>query len=136
MPRFLFGTFYIAMASAALAVEGIFGALRLIPAHTHLMVMEEAIHWNYTSALNVIFIAISGLLFIRFLKTGGPAMLREMGGGARDPNAAPHHCCHDEAPATAKHACHEEPKPATASACCHDEPEPMVRGRGDCCGGE
>jgi uncharacterized protein len=131
----LAGTFYIAMAGAALAVEGIFGALHLIPAHTHLMVMEEAMRWNYTSALNVLFICVSGALFVRFLRTGGPAMLREMGGDSRDPNAA-HSCCHDEEPAT-KHSCHEEKKPVPPPAhCCHEEPEPATRGQGDCCGGE
>ena len=132
----LAGTFYIAMAGAALAVEGIFGALHLIPQHTHLMVMEEAIRWNYTSALNVLFICVSGALFIRFLKTGGPAMLREMGGDARNPNAAPSHCCHEEPAAAPMHSCHEEEKPVAVASCCHEEPEPEVRGRGDCCGGE
>ena len=133
----LAGTFYIAMAAAALAVEGIFGALHLIPHHTQLMVMEEAIRWNYTSMLNVIFIAVSGLLLVRFLKTGGPAMLREMGGDAHDPNAAPHSCCHEEEP-VAKHSCHEEKRVVAAPAhdCCHERPEPVARGRGDCCRGE
>jgi uncharacterized protein len=133
----LAGTFYIAMAGAALAVEAIFGGLHLIPAHTHLMVMEEAVRWNYTSMLNVIFIAVSGLLLVRFLKTGGPAMLREMGGDAHDPNAAPHSCCHEEEP-VAKHSCHEEKRVVAAPAhdCCDERPEPVARGRGDCCGGE
>jgi len=144
-------TFYIAMAGAALAVEGIFGALHLIPAHTHLTVMEEGIHWNYTSMLNLIFLAISALTFVRFLNTGGPAMLREMGGDARDPNAAPNRCCHEEEPVVAvKDCCHSEPVPGAKAAhsCCHEEPvvvkesccgEPppaAVKGAGDCCGGE
>ncbi|HWB32515.1 MAG TPA: permease [Acidobacteriaceae bacterium] len=117
----LAGVFYVAMAGAALAVEGIFGVLHLIPAHTHLMVMQETVRWNYTSVLNILFIAVSGLLLIRFLKTGGPAMLREMGGEARDPNAGPSHCCHDE-PVAAKHACHDEPKAVSAQhSCCHEE---------------
>jgi uncharacterized protein len=133
----LAGTFYIAMAGAALAVEGIFGALHLIPSHTHLMVMEEAVRWNYTSVLNVIFLVISGLLFIRFLKTGGPAMLREMGGDAHDPHGAPHSCCHQEEP-VAKHSCHDEKKVVAPPAhdCCDEQPEPAIRGHGDCCGGE
>jgi hypothetical protein len=143
----LAATFYIAMAAAALAVEGIFGALHLIPAHTHLMVMEEAVRWNYTSVLNLIFLAVSALLFGRFLKTGGPAMLREMGGAARDPNAAAHHCCHEEPAARVSSCCHEEPVAASVPAsqnrdveylhsCCHKEPVAAKRGAGDCCGGE
>jgi hypothetical protein len=132
-------TFYIAMAGAALAVEGIFGALHLIPSHTHLMVMEEAVRWNYTSVLNLIFVAVSGLLLVRFLKTGGPAMLREMGGGAPDPNAEAHSCCHDEpVVVVAKHDCCHEPEPVvtTAHSCCDEEPVTIEKGRGDCCGGE
>jgi uncharacterized membrane protein YraQ (UPF0718 family) len=88
--------FYIAMAGAALVVEGIFGVLHLIPAQRNAMVMHEAVSWNYTSVLNILFLTFSAILLVRFLKTGGPAMLREMGGAAPHPNAEPHHCCHDE----------------------------------------
>jgi hypothetical protein len=41
-------------------------------------VVEAAITWNYTSWLNLAFLLLAGLLFGRFLKTGGPAMLRMM----------------------------------------------------------
>ena len=53
----LAGVFYVAMAGAALAVEGLFGALHLIPAHRRIAVMQETIRWNYTSVLNVLFLA-------------------------------------------------------------------------------
>jgi hypothetical protein len=40
--------------------------------------MEEAIRWNYTSVLNVVFLALTALLLIRFFRTGGPEMLKMM----------------------------------------------------------
>jgi uncharacterized membrane protein YraQ (UPF0718 family) len=117
----LAGVFYVAMAGAALAVEALFGALHLIPAHRQLMVMQEGIRWNYTSVLNVFFLLVSGLLLVRFLKTGGPAMLREMGNGPADPMAEPHSCCHEE-PVAVHDCCHVEPVAVTAHDCCHSEP--------------
>jgi hypothetical protein len=104
----LAGVFYVAMAGAALAVEALFGALHLIPAHQHLMVMEEGIRWNYTSVLNVFFLLVSALLLVRFLKTGGPAMLRAMGNSPADPMAEGHSCCHEE-PVAVHDCCHVEP---------------------------
>src|SRR5580693_9602320 len=74
MAGFLFVTFYIAMAAAALIVDLIFGALALIPPEHKAQVVEASITWNYTSWLNVAFPVLVGLLVWRFLKTGGPAM--------------------------------------------------------------
>jgi uncharacterized membrane protein YraQ (UPF0718 family) len=78
MAGFLFVTFYAAMAGAALIVEFIFGALGLIPSQRSAQVVEASITWNYTTWLNIAFLAIAALLVWRFLKTGGPAMLRMM----------------------------------------------------------
>jgi uncharacterized membrane protein YraQ (UPF0718 family) len=78
MAGFLFVTFYAAMAAAALIVELIFGALGLVPAQRNARVVEASITWNYTTWLNVAFLILAGLLVWRFLKTGGPAMLRMM----------------------------------------------------------
>jgi uncharacterized protein len=121
----LAGVFYVAIAGAALTVEGLFGALHLIPAHKPVMVMQEAIRWNYTSVLNVCFLLVSAALFVRFLRTGGPAMLREMGGTAPDPNAAAVHNC-----------CHSEPSPAVADDCCKSEPVVAIPAAHDCCKSE
>ena len=74
----LFVTFYAAMALAALAVEFLFSALHLIPQHRNAAIMTESIRWNYTSVLNILFLAITAILLWRFLRTGGPAMLRMM----------------------------------------------------------
>jgi uncharacterized membrane protein YraQ (UPF0718 family) len=115
--------FYISMASAALAVEAIFAALHLIPAHHQLAIMQESISFNYTSVLNIAFLLISALLLVRFLRTGGPAMLREMGNTPASPDAAPHSCCHSE----------PEPSPPAASHCCAPEPTPIAKDTADCC---
>src|ERR1700758_4127999 len=78
MAGFLFVTFYAAMAIAALIVEVSFGALGLIPAEHLARVVEASITWNYTTWLNIIFLALATLLVWRFLRTGGPGMLRMM----------------------------------------------------------
>jgi uncharacterized protein len=78
MSWFLLVTFYVAMVGAAFAVELLFGALGLIPTARHALVMEEAIRWNYTTWLDIGFLALAALLVWRFLRTGGPEMLRMM----------------------------------------------------------
>ncbi len=76
---FLLVVFYVSMALAALAVEFIFGLLHLIPQQRHVQFVEESIRWNYTTVLNIIFLILAAVLVIRFLRTGGPEMLRMMG---------------------------------------------------------
>ena len=137
----LAGVFYVAMAGAALAVEALFGALHLIPVNRQVMVMQESIRWNYTSVLNIFFLVVSGLLLVRFLKTGGPAMLREMGGAALDPMAEAHSCCHEEpvAVVAAAHSCCDEKPVAVAEVkhdCCHPKVEVVAEIKQDCCHAE
>ena len=78
MAAFLFITFYVTMVAAGFAVEIIFGALGLIPNERQATVLEASITWNYTTALNLAFLALTAVLVARFLRTGGPAMLRMM----------------------------------------------------------
>jgi uncharacterized membrane protein YraQ (UPF0718 family) len=94
MAALLFVVFYAAMSLAALAVDGIFAALHWIPEHGRALVMNEGIRWNYTSVLNVIFLAITALTLVRFLRTGGPEMLRMMDAPAPADDKPMHHCCH------------------------------------------
>ena len=70
--------FYVAMALAALLIELLFDLLGLIPSQRSAQIVETSISLNYTTVLNVIFLAIAFLLAIRFLKTGGPKMLAQM----------------------------------------------------------
>jgi hypothetical protein len=78
MSLFLLGALYAAMAGTAIVVEFLFQALHLIPAERHARVMEAAIRWNYTTVLNLVFLAVAGLLIWRFFTTGGPKMAAGM----------------------------------------------------------
>jgi hypothetical protein len=73
------------MVVAGLAVETLFGILGLIPDQRKAKVVEATVTWNYTSILNVAFLVLSAVLAVRFLRTGGPAMLRTMSGPRREP---------------------------------------------------
>jgi uncharacterized membrane protein YraQ (UPF0718 family) len=76
---FLFATFYATMAAAGLLIEVLFGAVGLIPSGPrHARVEEAHIALNYTSILDVVFLALAVVLFVRFLRTGGRDMLRMM----------------------------------------------------------
>jgi uncharacterized membrane protein YraQ (UPF0718 family) len=80
MAAFLFITFYAAMAAAGYLVEIIFWVLHITPTIRNARVLEPSITLNYTSILNIIFLLISAALVWRFLRTGGPKMLRMMNG--------------------------------------------------------
>jgi len=83
MTDFLLAAFYAAMAGAALIVEALFGALGLIPEERKAQVVEASVTWNYTTLLNVAFLVLAALLIWRFMKTGGPEMLRIMNAPAQ-----------------------------------------------------
>ena len=78
MTWFLLWTSYVAMAIAGLAVELIFLALGLVPSTRQAIVMEPHLTLNYTAVLNVVFLALAVVLVVRFIRTGGPRMLRMM----------------------------------------------------------
>jgi uncharacterized membrane protein YraQ (UPF0718 family) len=90
MMALLTATLYAAMALAAFGVELTFGALGLIPVNHHANVVEGVFRWNYTSFLNIAFLALAALLLWRFFRTGGPQMLREM----EHPSVHGHHHHH------------------------------------------
>ena len=94
MTVFLFATFYAAMALAGLVVELLFGALGLIPHERNALVVEPSLSLNYTTVLNVLFLALAGVLLIRAWRTGGFAMLAMMDVKAepvKQAGMAPHH---------------------------------------------
>ncbi len=90
MTAFLAVVFYLAMSIAALAVEFAFGLLHLIPQERSIQIAEETIRWNYTTWLNIVFLAMAALLAWRFLRTGGPEMLRMMSAPHGQPNEPTH----------------------------------------------
>ena len=78
MAAFLLVTFYAAMALSGLAVELLFQAIGLAPTERHAKIVEASITWNYTTILNIGFLALAALLVWRFLATGGLPMLKMM----------------------------------------------------------
>jgi uncharacterized membrane protein YraQ (UPF0718 family) len=87
MSVFLLATFYASMVIAGIVVELLFQAVGLVPSERSAKIMEASVTLNYTTVLNVVFLALSAALVIRFLRTGGPAMLRAMSAPA--PAAGP-----------------------------------------------
>jgi len=79
MALVLLGTFFAAMVGAGYLVELLFGVAGLIPAERTATVMQEGISGNYTTWLNIAFLALAAVLVVRFLRTGGISMLRMMG---------------------------------------------------------
>ncbi len=88
MALFLLGTFYAAMAAAGYVVELVFGGLGLIPSPARARIPDQGVSWDYTTWLNIVFLALAAALIARFARTGGLAMLRMMGGS---PDGHEHH---------------------------------------------
>jgi uncharacterized membrane protein YraQ (UPF0718 family)/YHS domain-containing protein len=78
MSLYLLGVSYIAMVLAGLVIGGLFQLFGLVPAHHFIAVFQTHPTWNYTTWLNTGALALCGLLGWRFLRTGGPEMLRAM----------------------------------------------------------
>ena len=80
MMLFILGTFYATMVAAGYLIEIIFGLLHLTPTERNATVLEPSITWNYTTVLNLIFMALAAILLWRFFRTGGRQMLTMMSG--------------------------------------------------------
>jgi len=78
MMLFLLVSSYVAMALAGLIVELLFLAAGLVPSERQAIVLEPHVTLNYTTVLNIVFLVLAATLVYRFLRTGGPAMLRMM----------------------------------------------------------
>lgn len=78
MSAFLLGAFYAAMVVAGWIVELLFGVLGLIPDERNARVVHASIQLNYTTVLNAVFLILAAVLLVRFFRTGGPEMLKEM----------------------------------------------------------
>jgi hypothetical protein len=83
MTGFMLGMFYVAMVVSAFVIDRIFEALKLVPARGNTTI-TLSVSFNYTAVLNIVFAAIALVLAIRFMATGGPAMLRMMNGSDQD----------------------------------------------------
>ncbi len=78
MALYLLLTSYLAMAAAGLIVEMLFRAIGLVPTARQALVLEPHIAFNYTTVLNLVFLAVAAALVTRFVRTGGIGMLRMM----------------------------------------------------------
>ena len=103
MMLFVFGTFYLTMVGAGYVIELLFGALGLVPSTRHAKVGEMAVHFDYTTVLNIVFLLVGAALVVRFVRTGGRPMLKMMGGSPSEVDA------HDHAPTAPTGASQEFP---------------------------
>jgi len=89
MAGFLLVTFYSAMAAAGLIVDLVFKVLGIVPTGPrHAKVTDAGVTLNYTTVLNVVFLALAAVLVVRyFRKGGGLPMLRVM----NEPELEHHH---------------------------------------------
>jgi uncharacterized membrane protein YraQ (UPF0718 family) len=94
MMLFILGSFYGTMVIAGYFVEIIFNGLGLVPTVRHAKVGEMAIHWDYTSVLNIVALVVAGGLVYRFVRTGGLRMLRMMGGVPDEEHSHGHDLAH------------------------------------------
>ena len=79
MAGFLLVTFYATMVAAGLIVEFLFQGLGIQRTARDAKVVEASISWNYTTVLNIIFLAVGAVLVWRYFKYGGGLkMLRMM----------------------------------------------------------
>jgi uncharacterized membrane protein YraQ (UPF0718 family) len=90
----LLGTFYGAMVAAGYLVEILFSTAGLIPSEHKATVMTTGVSWNYTTWLNIVFLALAVLLVARFVTSGGIPMLRAMGGSPTADGEHGHHHHH------------------------------------------
>jgi len=78
MAAFLLASFYATMVASGIAVEFLFEGLGLTRTSRDAKVEMAAVHWNYTTFLNIAFLCLAALLVWRFVRTGGLPMLRTM----------------------------------------------------------
>ncbi len=88
---FLLASFYVTMVGAGLIVEFVFQGLHLVPHERHAKVVEASVTLNYTTILNVIFLALGAVLAWRYFRHGGGLrMLRMMDAPTKHGSAHEH----------------------------------------------
>jgi uncharacterized protein len=77
---FLFASFYATMAAAGLIVDLLFKLLGIEPTGArHARVTNAAVSLDYTTVLNIVFLALAAVLLARYFRRGGGvSMLRAM----------------------------------------------------------
>ena len=85
----IFAVFYAVMVAAGYLIELVFQPLGLVPGTRNAKVINPHITLNSDTYLNIAAIALTVVLLVRFVRTGGGQMLRMMGGSPEQP-ARPH----------------------------------------------
>jgi len=75
---FLLLSFYATMVVAGLIVEFVFDGLGLIPSERNAKVIEASVTLNYTTVLNIVFLALGALLLWRYFTRGGGLRMLKM----------------------------------------------------------
>ena len=75
---YLFIVSYAAMVLAGLVIGLIFNIAGAVPTNRNIIVFDTTISWNYDTYLNIALLLLIAGLAVRFFRTGGVAMLREM----------------------------------------------------------
>ncbi|TMC10241.1 MAG: permease [Chloroflexi bacterium] len=78
MSLYLLAVSYLAMVLAGLAIGGGFQLFGLVPAHHFSNAFQAPPSWNYTTFLDLAALVVAAVLGWRFLRTGGPEMMRTM----------------------------------------------------------
>jgi uncharacterized membrane protein YraQ (UPF0718 family) len=100
MAGFLLAAFYATMVLAGLLVELLFEGAGIERSARDAKVVEASVSWNYTTYLNVVFLAVAGVLLWRYFTAGGGwKMLRMM-----DEPMAHDHCHHEHGHGAHHHA--------------------------------
>jgi uncharacterized membrane protein YraQ (UPF0718 family) len=71
MAAFIVMTFYAAMVAAGLVVEFLFQGLGLVPTERNAKVVTARVAWNYSTYLNIVFLAVAAVLIWRYFRRGG-----------------------------------------------------------------
>ena len=91
MMCFLLGTSYAAMVAAAWLVELLFAGAGLVPRQRAAQIVQMQFSLNYTAVLNLALLLLATLLLWRFIRTGGPTMLKKMNEHSKGHQAHAHH---------------------------------------------
>jgi uncharacterized membrane protein YraQ (UPF0718 family) len=98
MAGFIFATFYATMAAAGLIVGFLFQGLGIERTTRNAKVVMAHVSWNYTTYLNIAFVAVGALLVWRYFRRGGGwAMLKMMNEPMGDHADHDQHASHQHA---------------------------------------
>ena len=71
MAGFIVATFYATMVAAGLVVEFVFQGIGLQPTVRNAKVVTAHVSWNYSTYLNIVFLAVAAVLIVRYFRRGG-----------------------------------------------------------------